>query len=166
MEVGMATTRVSDLVAIAARLSGLTPNDITGKRRFRHLVRVRQAVAHVAVQQRVHSTPQIGKMLGGRDHSTIIYANTKAVSVANRDAEYAAFIARLRREANAADQFLEGWGEQFEFALPVRPPPKPPKPQRRPMFASKPDDDDTGHKFHKGIAAGSDSLLAALRAAA
>lgn len=129
----MATTRIADLIAIASRISGVSKVEIKGQSRLMHLARIRQAVAHVAVSQGVHSTPQIGKALGGRDHSTIIHANRRAIEVAKRDSEYAHFIKRIRDEAEAAEPFLVDWGEQFEFALPkpkvIQPPP--PKPKRQ-----------------------------------
>jgi hypothetical protein len=122
---------------------------------------VRQAVYHIAVKQGVHSTPAIGRQLGGRDHSTVIYGSNQAANIASRDPAYAHLIERIRLEAEAADPFLEGWGEQFEFALPVIKA----KPQRRPMFACAPEPQDSGEAFHRSMAKGSADLLAALRAA-
>lgn len=138
----MATTRVSDLITIASRLSGISETEIKGQSRLMHIVRVRQAIAHIAVRQGVHSTSIIGKALGGRDHSTIIHANRKAAIIAERDSEYAHFIQRIRDEAEAAAPFLHDWGEQFEFSLPkpkVICPPIPkfkpvPKPEPEPIY--------------------------------
>lgn len=158
----MPTTRIADLIAIASRLSGVSVAQIKGKQRFRSVTRVRQAVAYVAVQQAKHSTPQIGKALGGRDHSTIIHCNKVVPIFTARDPDYAAFVARLQREADMAEPFLEGWGEQFEFALPVKP--KAVK-QRRPMFTEKPEAGDKMLVHNAMIAKGSAALLAALQAA-
>jgi len=163
----MATTRVCDLIAITARLSKLSVADIVGLSRAVPIVRARQAVCHVAVSQGVHSTPQIGKVLGGRDHSTIVHANRKAKINAKRDPEYAHFIERIKAEALVADPFLDGWGEQFEFPLPVAKPIAAPvalRPVMPPKALKRAKDGDGDYDFHRGVAAGSANLLAALRA--
>ena len=162
----MATTRVHDLIAIAARLSNISPADIVGPYRFGHIVRVRQAVAHVAVGQGVHSTPQIGRAIGGRDHTTIIHANRKAKINAARDPEYAHFIQRIKDEAAVAEPFLRDWGEQFEFTLPRKPEPKPValRPVVPPKAMKKAMEDDGDYNFHRDVAAGSAKLLAAIGA--
>lgn len=130
----MATTRVHDLITIASRLTGISEAAIVGQQRFGHIVRVRQAVAHVAVNMGIHSTPQIGRAIGGRDHSTIIHANRKATILAERDPEYAHFIQRIKDEAAIAEPFLRDWGEQYEFALP-----RIAEPVVIPSFIPKPD---------------------------
>ena len=95
----MATARIADLVKIASDLSCISKDAILGESRLRHIVRVRQAVAYVAVEQGVHSLPQIGRELGGRDHSTIRHGHQTAEAVAARDPEYALFVAAIRRRA-------------------------------------------------------------------
>ena len=114
----MPTTRVNDLITIAARLSGVPEREITGAGRFRYQVMVRQAVARVAILQGQHSTPQIGRCLGGRDHSTVIHSNAAAIERAKRNPEYAEFIKELLAEAERAEPFIAKDGPRFEFCAP------------------------------------------------
>lgn len=50
------------------------PRDITGKSRKRELVGVRQLVMFLAHKYTALSFSQIGRELGGRDHSTVLYS--------------------------------------------------------------------------------------------
>lgn len=63
----------AQLIAYVAALSGLSAADITGKARFRHIIRARAIVAKV-LRDNGLSYPQIGRRLGNRDHSTVINA--------------------------------------------------------------------------------------------
>lgn len=63
--------RAIDIVGHVASAFGLDAEDITGKDRGAHLVDARSVVAKL-LRERNHSYPQIGVVLGGRDHSTII----------------------------------------------------------------------------------------------
>lgn len=68
----------TDLIGQVADLFDLTRADLTSASRKRHVVAARQAAAWVLR----HAYPQIslqtiGEQLGGRDHSTIIYAITR-----------------------------------------------------------------------------------------
>lgn len=154
----MATTRIADLVAIAAHLTGLTAADITGKDRHAKIVRVRQAVMLAARNHTDKSFPQIGAGIGGRDHSTIIYGIERAKAIAERDPEYRALVAQIEERARCAIPF-------FEPPVPADAKPDfPVKPARRPMFSNDTDENDGGLKFHTGISNGSAKLLEALAA--
>ena len=114
----MPTTRVNDLITIAARLSGISEREIMGDGRFRYQVMLRQAVYRVAVLQGQHSIAKIGRLCGGRDHSTITYGNASAIERAKRDPEYAEFIKELLVEAERAEPFIAKDGPRFEFCAP------------------------------------------------
>lgn len=49
-------------------------NDIFSRRRERRLVRVRQMVMYLSKQLTPHSYPEIGRYMGGRDHTTVLHA--------------------------------------------------------------------------------------------
>lgn len=96
---------IADIINHAARISGVSAQDIRGKSRLRHVVRVRQAVCLIAREQvrqdgdlvlYAYSFPQIGAALGNKDHSTIIHGCKAAANIATRDREYAQFIDNLR----------------------------------------------------------------------
>lgn len=88
--------------------------------------------------------------------------------MAARDDKFAAFIAMIAQEADAADPFLPGWhaAQTVPVAEPVLPVRKPkPKPDPSLKFDAPAQKEDAGHRFHRGIAKGSVALLAALQAA-
>jgi len=85
---------VGELVAAASRISNISTKDITGKARFRHIVRVRQAVMYLAWFDG-HSTHAIGRRLGGKDHSTVIHARDSVPGFMARDDEYRDLVERI-----------------------------------------------------------------------
>lgn len=150
----MATTRVKDIVHIAAGLSLIPAREILGKSRMRHIVRVRQAVAYVCLRQGVHSSAQIGRVLG-RDHSTVLHSYEQAEAIMERNSEYAAFINAIMAEADGCDPWVAD--RAFEFVVPT-------KPRQKHRIVSA-DMDDEGYRFHRGVKNGSDKLLKAMAAA-
>lgn len=64
---------VPEIIAAVAAHFEMTFADIIGRRRHRAYVQARQTVAYV-LTQRGMSTPSCGRVLGRRDHSTIVYA--------------------------------------------------------------------------------------------
>jgi hypothetical protein len=143
----MPTTRIADIVAIASRLSGVSVEDIKARYGGNRKTMVRAAVCFVAADVG-NSTPLIGGALDGRDHSTVISSINRATAIAQRNPEYAHFLHRLAEEARNAEPFLDGWGEQYEFAIPVKEPePKPRKVKPKNDFTVNDETADNGHKF-------------------
>lgn len=68
---------------------------ILGTRRTQCVVEARQAVAYAARRKTVLSLQEIGIRLGGRDHTTIIYAIRAAEQRAAADYDYAMQLAEL-----------------------------------------------------------------------
>src|SRR5690606_5161942 len=66
------------IVRNAAVLAEMPIQKILGKSRFRPEVRVRQAIVWVALRATKLSTADMGRRLGGRDHSTIIHARDQS----------------------------------------------------------------------------------------
>ena len=64
---------MSDLIRTVEQMLALPEGSITGPRRLDHYVRARGLVATM-LRERGLSYPQIGGKLGGRDHSTVIFA--------------------------------------------------------------------------------------------
>lgn len=83
------------IVRNAAVLAEMPVQKILGKSRFRPEVRVRQAIVWVALRATKLSTVDMGRRLGGRDHSTILHARDQAEAFYERDPEFAAFCERL-----------------------------------------------------------------------
>lgn len=88
--------RVGDIVADVAWQTGLRRDDITGPSRDQRLVRARDAVCWLAVDAKAASLPTIGRVLGGRDHSTIFAARRRAMERRRRDPAFARLTERLR----------------------------------------------------------------------
>lgn len=61
-----------DVIGLIAQAHGLTFADVTGPSRNREIVTVRHMAAWVLLQRGRLSRAQIGRILGGRDHSTVI----------------------------------------------------------------------------------------------
>jgi chromosomal replication initiator protein len=64
---------IDDISAAVADYYGLTVDEITGPGRTRKVARPRQLVMYLAREETDSSLPQIGKALGDRDHTTILY---------------------------------------------------------------------------------------------
>ena len=68
----------SDLVvSVAADYFDVTPEEICSPSRSRPLVTARQMAMYLCRELTDLSLPKIGERFGGRDHSTVIYANNK-----------------------------------------------------------------------------------------
>jgi chromosomal replication initiator protein len=68
----------SDLViSVAADYFGITADEIRSSSRSRDLVTARQMAMYLCRELTDLSLPKIGERFGGRDHSTVIYANNK-----------------------------------------------------------------------------------------
>lgn len=67
---------VADVVTAASRITKLSEDDLLGRSRMMHIVRVRNAVCLVA-HEMGHSYSAIGRELG-KDHTTIIHAVEQA----------------------------------------------------------------------------------------
>lgn len=61
-----------EVISLTAQAHGLTLADLTGRSRKRAIVPVRHMAAWILLQRGRLSRAQIGRLLGGRDHSTVI----------------------------------------------------------------------------------------------
>lgn len=84
--------RVLELVA--ARFD-LRAGDIAGKRRHRQVALARQTVLLLCRRLTNHSLDSLGAMVGGRDHSTVLYSIRQAEERAAEDQDYARLLADL-----------------------------------------------------------------------
>ena len=80
--------RVVDVVAASF---GITPEKLMGRDRSRTAALPRQVVMYLLRKEANVSLPQIGEVLGGRDHTTVMYACEKVADMIERDD-------RLRRQ--------------------------------------------------------------------
>lgn len=69
---------VEQIILEEANEAGVTLEDIRGRRRMRNIVNARQkAMARTYVERPDLSLPQIGRLFGGRDHTTVLHAARK-----------------------------------------------------------------------------------------
>jgi chromosomal replication initiator protein len=80
-----------DVVRVVAKTFGITPERLLGRDRSQEVALPRQVAMYLLRQEANISLPQIGEALGGRDHTTVMYACDKVADMLERDD-------RLRRQ--------------------------------------------------------------------
>jgi chromosomal replication initiator protein len=85
------------LQAVAVRY-GVRPGDITGAGRARHVARARQVALLLGRRLTGHGLVALGGMVGGRDHSTVLYGIHQAEARAAADADFVRELAEITRE--------------------------------------------------------------------
>lgn len=79
----------------AARLTGRKIAELRGPSRIPELCRIRWAAMEVMREQGL-SLPQIGRAIGGRDHTTVIHGLSRAEELLAVDEQFASLVAMLR----------------------------------------------------------------------
>lgn len=82
------------VVTTAANMAGVSVAELLGNRRYRRLVEARWAVM-VVYSAAGWSMARIGRMMGGRDHTTIMSGLRQAEQLRRDDGQFAALVARL-----------------------------------------------------------------------
>ena len=80
-----ARVTVDDILLTVAGYFGLEVDELTGKRRTRHIARARQIVMYLTRDLTDMSLPQIGNAIGGRDHTTVLYGCDKIATLFEKD---------------------------------------------------------------------------------
>jgi chromosomal replication initiator protein len=86
---------VRRIVEDAARLTGLTYVSIVGRGRKAELSFARFAVIWVARKAHGYSFPRIARALGGRDHTSIIHGEARAIALRADDIDFFELSERL-----------------------------------------------------------------------
>ena len=86
---------ISGIVGMVAAAYQLSPAEIMGKSRRAIFTRPRFMVCLLATEQG-RSSSQIGRCMGGRDHTTILHAATRAGELIKSDPEFRAIIEECR----------------------------------------------------------------------
>jgi len=73
------------VVDVVATSFGITPEKLLGRSRTREVALPRQVAMYLLRKEGNVSLPQIGEVLGGRDHTTVIYACEKVAEMIERD---------------------------------------------------------------------------------
>lgn len=80
------------MIEAAAAHAGATVNELLSRRRSKPLVRARFAVIEAARRVTSYSLPQIGRELGGRDHTTVMNGLKRAQALVRTDPAFAALV--------------------------------------------------------------------------
>lgn len=93
-------TPVRRILAIAAEINGIDAYRLITRSRRQKIARIRHALCSVAYDEG-HSSTQIGGILGGRDHSTILHGRNQAAILAHYDPAFGVMLADLRARVSA-----------------------------------------------------------------
>ena len=89
---------VREVQAVVAAFYGISVAAMISARRMRELVRPRHIAMYLASETTGQSLPAIGRLFGGRDHTTVLHAVRKIERQIAASAELAAEIEALRFE--------------------------------------------------------------------
>ncbi len=81
----------NQVLSVVANAFGISPEKILGRERSREVALPRQITMYLLREEANISLPQIGEAIGGRDHTTVMYACDKVADLIERDD-------RLRRQ--------------------------------------------------------------------
>jgi chromosomal replication initiation ATPase DnaA len=93
----LAPVRVGEIVVRVGYEMGLSPAEIGGRSQGRGLTRARAAVAWLAVKAG-RSLTEIGRVLGDREHTTMLHHRRVAEKLRAQDPAFRALTDRLQRE--------------------------------------------------------------------
>lgn len=85
-----------EILSILCNKMNIGIDEIKSAKRTRNIVRARQTIIYLLKQSTVISYVQIAKLLGGKDHTSIIYAENKAKELIQKDTEFANQIEKLK----------------------------------------------------------------------
>lgn len=89
---------VDDIQKACAAHYRIDPSEMRSKRRARAVARPRQVAMYLAKKMTPRSLPEIGRIFGGRDHSTVIHAVRTIEELRQNNAEMDADIRKLQRQ--------------------------------------------------------------------
>jgi chromosomal replication initiator protein len=86
------------VLQVVARLSGTTVEALVSSRRWRSVALPRHVAMWLLRARTMMSFPEIGSVVGGRDHTTVISAVRKIARLCDESDEVAGFVARCCAE--------------------------------------------------------------------
>lgn len=92
----------SKVLEAVAEFFGVTPADICGRSRLSRVAEPRQVAMYLMRVDSAASYPQIGSVIGGRDHSTALHGYEKIARLLERDPKLRREIMQLRERLYAA----------------------------------------------------------------
>lgn len=95
------TLETDQIINVVANVFGISTEELLGRSRSRDVALPRQVAMYLMREEVNASLPQIGEALGGRDHTTVMYACEKVADMIERDD-------RLRRQVIQIRERLYG----------------------------------------------------------
>ncbi|QIB32655.1 helix-turn-helix domain-containing protein [Ancylobacter pratisalsi] len=89
--------RIADVQRAVIRHYRVSHEDLLSQRRTANVVRPRQVAMYLTKEMTLRSLPEIGRLFGGRDHTTVLHAVRKVAGLVARDPDLRAEVASLRR---------------------------------------------------------------------
>jgi len=77
---------IDEIIKVVAGKLNIKISDVKAHNKNKNMVLARQITMYLARKLTDHSFPDIGQKIGGRDHSTVIYANNKISKIVETDA--------------------------------------------------------------------------------
>jgi chromosomal replication initiator protein len=97
----------SDCVAVACRQFNVEAREVLSQRRSLPAARARQAAMWLAKQLTPRSYPEIGRLIGNRDHSTAMHAVRRIDELRAVDPEFRALTDRCMHDLTGRDERQE-----------------------------------------------------------
>lgn len=94
---------LSDIENVVIAHFGVTSEQLHGRVRKRNIAIARQVCMYLARQLTQHSLKEIGRFFGGKNHTTVVFAEQKITSAIEEDPELKATVNRLSRQLNAPE---------------------------------------------------------------
>jgi chromosomal replication initiator protein len=88
----------AQIIEGVARHFSLEVSQLKGRSRKRDIARPRQIAMYLIREETETSLPQIGSMLDGRDHSTVLYGCDRVAELIEQDPEFQREVTTLRQE--------------------------------------------------------------------
>ena len=87
---------ISAILGACAVFYGVPISNLFAERRITGIVKPRQIAMYLAKELTPRSLPDIGRRIGGRDHTTVLYGVRKIAALIKRDSNLAAEVATIR----------------------------------------------------------------------
>lgn len=87
---------VPEILEVVSRYYNIEEADIVGRKRKRAIVQARQVVMYLSKELTEASLAAIGAEMGGRDHSTVIYADRAVRDLLDTDTKFQAELKEIR----------------------------------------------------------------------
>ncbi len=88
----------NDIIGHVARYFGLDVEQVKGRSRKRDIARPRQIAMYLIREETDASLPQIGDLLDGRDHSTILYGCERVTELLEENLDFRRKVTTLRQQ--------------------------------------------------------------------